>query len=289
MRVRIEAQTKAAHALANKIPDHVIGLFVEPVLLEGEDPNGYWNMVSAMIDERPPETFLDWIELNDMATKLWEERVFRRTTNAIIRGGQRLAVQQFMSEILPGEHLTKRLKKADDTADHRASRYFSENKKERQEIRSQLATYGITEAELLARSAQNNSDAILMFEGMVSSRERSRRKIQNDIRRRRSPQEVQAQDQGDLNAGRHGPCQEVKTEANQDFDAHNHVDLRSCQELESTSTDGAGLHQANQRGSCQEVEAKQDRRLRHLGEPRSCQEAKVTMAVESEVQHHHGH
>ncbi|MDA9508714.1 hypothetical protein XI09_29575 [Bradyrhizobium sp. CCBAU 11386] len=237
------------HVLANKIPDYIIGLFVEPVLLGGEDPGLFWNMVSAMIDEHRPETLLDWIALNDLVTKLWEERVFRRATNAIIRGGQRLAVQQFMSEILPGEHRVERLKKADDTADHRASKYFSENKKEYEEIRSQLAKYGISEAELLARSAQNNSDAILMFEGIVSSRERSRRKLQNEIGRRRPSQEVKSEAFGDVNAdrlGRRGPCQGVKAEAKQDGGQH------------------------------------------HPGQPRSCQEAKAKMVGEVDV-HHHGH
>lgn len=287
MRVPVEAQTKTAHVLANKIPDHMTGLFVEPVLIEGEDPSLYWNMVSAMIDEHRPEALLDWIALNDLATKLWEERVFRRATTAIIRGGQRLAVQQFISEILPGE---QRLKKIDDTADHRANRYFSENKKESEQTRSDLAKYGITEAELHARSAQNNSGAILMFEEMISSRERSRRKLQKEIRSRRPSQEVKLETNADLNAGRHGPWQEVNTEANANLHALRHDQPRASQELKGASNGGVGVHQTNQLGSCQEVKAevKQDGGVHHLGQLRSCEEAKAKMVSESDV-HHHGH
>jgi hypothetical protein len=44
------------------------------------------------------------------------------------------------------------------------------------------ANYGITEAELHARSAQQNSDALLMFERMIASRERGRRKLSKEDR-----------------------------------------------------------------------------------------------------------
>lgn len=278
MRVQLEAHTKAAHVLAKKIPDHMIGLFVEPVLLEGEDPNLYWNMVSVMIDEHRPKILLDWIAVNDLVTKLWEERVFRRATNAIIRGGQRLAVHQFMSEILPGDHRVERLKKIDDTADHRANRYFSTSKKESEEIRSHLAKYGITQAELLARSAQNNIDAILMFEEMVSSRERRRRKLQNEIRRRRPSQGVKSGAYEDADVHRQGqyrPCQELKADANEEFDAHHHG--RPSQESKAASSGELGVHQMSEPWSCQEVkpDAKQDTGLHHLDPPGSCQEVKA--------------
>ncbi|QPF90222.1 hypothetical protein [Bradyrhizobium commune] len=229
--------------MANKIPDHIIGLFVEPVLLEGEDPSLYWNILSAMIDEHRPESLLDWIALNDLVTKLWEERTYRRATNAIIRGGQRLAVEQFLTEIPPGEDGSK---SQVGKADRWANRYFSATKKEREEVRSRLAKFGITEAELLARSAQNNSDAILMLEGMVSSRERSRRKLQNEIRRRRPSQEVKSESRGDVTAGHeggpqpcqevNGPCQELNRGANDNCDAHHHGHALPSHELSEASS-----------------------------------------------------
>ncbi|MDH2354990.1 hypothetical protein QCM80_30630 [Bradyrhizobium sp. SSUT112] len=286
MRVPVEAQTEAAHVLAAKIPDHIIGLFVEPVLLKGEDPKLYWNMVSATIDEHRPQSLLDWIELNDLATKLWEERVLRRATNAIIRGGQRRAVEQFLTEIRPGED---GLMSTANKAERRANKYFSASKNESDEIRSQLAEYGITEAELLARSAQNNSDAILMFEGMVSSRERSRRKLQKEIRTRRSSQEVKAQAPGNINADRQGSCHEVNTEANEDYGAHHHVHLQPPQE-EAAPTDGVGFHHISQFGPCQEVtaQAKRDGSEHHSEQLRSSQEVRAKRGSEVDV-HHHGH
>jgi hypothetical protein len=164
-----------------RIPAQLKGLFCEPPLLEGEDPEFYWGLLAAVIDERRPETAADWIAVNDLVTKLWEEWVFRRASNALIRGGTLEALEYFLEEVRKGENL----KKTSDTGAHRACRYFSDNPKERNEIRSLLAQYGITSAELHAKAAQQNSDALQMFERMIASRERGRRKLRKEDDRRR--------------------------------------------------------------------------------------------------------
>jgi hypothetical protein len=175
----------AKDAAESKIPAQLRGLFCEPPLLEGEDPDLYWGLLAAVIDERNPVTAADWIAVNDLVTKLWEERVFRRASNAVIRGGMLGALQYFLAEVSKGEQQLTRL--IDDPA-HRACKYYSDKPKERDEIRSLLAQYGITAAELCAKAAQDNSDALQMFERMIASRERGRRKLrkEDDRRRRRA-------------------------------------------------------------------------------------------------------
>ena len=74
---------------------------------------------------------------------------------------------QFLSEIVPGD---KEVKSRQDSSQVRAAKYFSANKSEREEVSAQLERYGVGEAELFARSAQNNADVILMFERMAEDR-----------------------------------------------------------------------------------------------------------------------
>jgi hypothetical protein len=169
----------------SKIPAQLRALFCEPPLLEGEDPNLYWGLVVAVIDERRPVTPMDWIAVNDLVTKLWEERGFRRASNALIRGGMLEAVKYFLGEVDEGE---TKLKSMSDFPSHRANRYFSRKLTEKNEIRSLLAQFGITEAELYAKAAQQNCDALQMFERMIASRERSRRKQRKEDDRRRREQ-----------------------------------------------------------------------------------------------------
>jgi hypothetical protein len=167
------------------IPDQLRGLFCEPAFLEGEDPNLYRSLLAAVIAERKPMTVSDWIAVNDLVTKLWEERILRRASNALIRGGTLEALQHFFAEVIKGE---EGLKGMDDGAAHRAGRYFSDKAKERNEIRSLLAQYGITPAELHAKAAQQNSDALQMFERMIVARERGRRTLRKEDERRRRRQ-----------------------------------------------------------------------------------------------------
>lgn len=93
----------------NKIPAQLRGLFCEPSLLEGEDPNLYWGLLAAVIDERKPVTPADWIAVNDLVTKLWDERVLKRASNALIRGGTLEALQHFFAELIKGEQHLKRM------------------------------------------------------------------------------------------------------------------------------------------------------------------------------------
>ncbi|MCA1437650.1 hypothetical protein I6F33_32505 [Bradyrhizobium sp. BRP20] len=264
-------QRKAAHPLGDKLPAHLIGIFNEPALLKGENSALYWDMVSAIIDEQQPHTFLDWICIRDLASSLWEEDIFRRATHAIISGGQRLAVQQFLAEIAPGEEGVERLNKIKDTPAHRAARFFSARKNDSEEICSQLTKYGIGEAELFARSAQNNNDAILMFEGMVTRRERGRRKLQKEMSRRGSSQEVKSEAYAGANAHSQRPrgsCQEVETPESMGFEAHHRGQSAASREVAATTSE--------------EVRDEDQRNVERLG---SCQEVTAKMVGS----HHHGH
>ena len=74
-----------------------------------------------------------------------------------------------------------------------AFKYFSENPREKQEVMALLARYGITPAVLQAKAAQQNSDAIKMFEAMIARREKSRRKLRKEdeaVRRRRESEDA---------------------------------------------------------------------------------------------------
>jgi hypothetical protein len=178
-----EIGSSAQEIADSKIPAQLKGLFPEPPFLDGQDPNLYRNLLAAVIDERQPKTVTDWIAVHDLVTKLWEEQVFRRASNALIRGGMIKAVAHFVRELKGGGEVIR--SKA-------AVRYFSKDPKERTEIRSRLGQYGIGDAELHAKSAQDNSDALQMFERMNNTRQRGRRRLDKDDRRRRRDERREA-------------------------------------------------------------------------------------------------
>ncbi len=154
-------------------------LLGQPPLLEGEDREAYLALRSAVIEDRQPKTVMDWIHVHDLVTQLWEEQRFRRASAAIIRGGMLAALQYYLEEI----------DKSSDFPDFsggfkkKARQYFSANPEERKEVISLLAQYGITPSELLAKAAQLESNGVLMFERLVTSRANGRRMLRKEAER----------------------------------------------------------------------------------------------------------
>jgi hypothetical protein len=185
------------------IPDQLKGLFCEPPLLEGEDPKLYWGLLAALVNEHKPQSATEWIAVHDLMTKLWEERSLRRASAALVHSGRLKAVEYFLSQIGTGEPSEKSVYQPEELAAMRARErqrardYFGTERKERDLVRSQLAQYGITAAEIHAKATELNSEPLRMFEAMIARRERERRKQRNEderVRRRREAEQRSGQE-----------------------------------------------------------------------------------------------
>jgi hypothetical protein len=164
---------------APQFPEELRALFGDPQFLEGEDPKLYQSLLAAIIKDRKPETFTDWLAVHDLITALWEEQRLRRASTGIIRFGKLDALKDFSRAI----HLRNFPSIPITPPRVAALQYFSDDSEERDEFKSLLAQYGITEVEIQAKAAQLSSDAVQMFEGMIASRERKRRKLRKEDQR----------------------------------------------------------------------------------------------------------
>ena len=161
-----------------EIPKELESLLGPPPLLEGEDREAYLALRSLVIEEARPKTVTDWVDVHDFVTQLWEEQRFRRASAALIRGGTRAALEYYLQEIASSGGFTN-----DFSVKRKADQYFSGNLKERKEVISLLAQYGITPSELLAKAAQLESHGVLTFERLVSSRVNGRRMLRKEAER----------------------------------------------------------------------------------------------------------
>jgi hypothetical protein len=151
-------------------------------LLEGEDPDLFWGLLAALIKDRKPQSFTEWTNVHDTVNKLWEEQRLKRASTGLMRGEMFNALVYFLNRIFDVDLLEL------GGARTVALKYFSEKPKEKSELVALLARYGITPAVLQAKAAQQNSDAIQMFEAMIARREKGRRKLRQEderLRRRR--------------------------------------------------------------------------------------------------------
>jgi hypothetical protein len=170
-----EADKPEINEALGAAPECLKGLLSEPLFLEGEDPQSYWDLVAAMIDHRKPKDVTEWIAIHDEVTMLWEEMRFRRVSAGSIRGELLNAVKYYLA--LTEEKLLAMPSKP------AALKYFSKNAKDREEVRARLAQYDITPAELHAKAAQLNSEPIQMFERMIAARANGRRMLREETRR----------------------------------------------------------------------------------------------------------
>jgi hypothetical protein len=157
-----------------KLPEALKGLVDDPPLLDGEDPELYSRLATAVIEEEKPQDMLDYIDAIDQVNKVWEERRLRRASVGLIRGDMLAALKYFLGPI-------SGMQRYGDLA----LKYFSKNPKERKQVISLLAQYGITETVIQAKAAQLNSPTLQMFERMTAARENGRRQIRKDKRNRR--------------------------------------------------------------------------------------------------------
>lgn len=162
----------------SKIPEELRGLFGDPPLLAGEDPELYQSLLRALIKDHKPKATTDWIAIHDEITALWEERRLRRASTGIIRAGLLPALREFAREIFWHDHPSRPNK----MPEVKALEYFSEDLEERNEFKALLIQYGITEVEIQARAAQLNSDFLRTLESMLVGRENKRRRLRKEQR-----------------------------------------------------------------------------------------------------------
>ena len=157
-----------------KLPEPLEGLIDDPPLLGDEDPELYWSLLAAVIDEEKPQGIMECIDAIDQVNKVWEERRLRRASVGVVRGEMLAAVKYFLGPI-SGMQLFGDL----------ALNYFSKDPKERKQVISLLAQHGITLTEIQGKAAQLNSPTLQLFERMTAARENGRRQLRKDKRNRR--------------------------------------------------------------------------------------------------------
>jgi hypothetical protein len=154
--------------------DQLEHLFGKPPLLEGEDEERYQRLRAAVVRDLKPKSAFDWINVQDQVDKIWEEQRYKRAATALINAGLLKALEYYLEAIRESPF---------DSPSQLALKYFSANAKERKEVTSLLAQYGITIAELQAKAAQLEGGGLQMLDRMVAARENGRRLLRKEAER----------------------------------------------------------------------------------------------------------
>ena len=152
--------------------DQVKVLLGRPPLMLGESQEEYWNWWTAFVEPDKPKKFSAWLEVNELAHREWEQKRLRQCRPALVKR----ALITALSSILLGLHDGVALKIAKD--------YFGNDATEQREAREIVASYGITEEQIVAEAIIKRGDEMLILDRMDINRANASRLLRKAIERR---------------------------------------------------------------------------------------------------------
>ncbi len=155
--------------------DQIKELVGTPRLIQGESEKAYWMWWEAFAEERKPECLSDWLDVNQLATKHWEQERLNRCNTALVDSALRPALTHLLRPFvsaLSGGCITVPEKVARD--------YYADD----EEAREKVADCGITDDHILAEAVQMRGKELLLFDRMDNHRANAKRALQKELDRR---------------------------------------------------------------------------------------------------------
>jgi hypothetical protein len=160
--------------------DEMKNLLGAPPLIRGESEKAYWIWWYQFVDAHKPLYLQDWLDVNQLAAKHWEQERLRRCNAALVDGALIEALTNLLrplrSEVLHGHKILQIHKIAHD--------YYYGIENDKREAAVELETHGITEEQILAEAMQIRAPALVMYDRLDNYRTNSKRSLQKDLDRR---------------------------------------------------------------------------------------------------------
>ena len=166
--------------------DQVKVLLGPPPLMLGESEEQYWEWWTALVEPDKPKSFLAWLEVSELAHKEWEQKRLRRCGPALVKRAQILALSSILLGVLDAGVRSKIAKD-----------YFGNDKTEQRKAREIVASYGITEEQIMAQAMVERGDEMLILDRMYTTRASTSRHLRKAIDRRAETGRIPPEQTGD--------------------------------------------------------------------------------------------
>jgi hypothetical protein len=159
--------------------DEIKELLGPPRLIRGESEEAYWKWWSAFVAAYNPERLLEWFQLNDYATKTWEQQRLQRSNSVLVETAMVKALQNLLSHVESGRNLgLDALDREKITED-----YFFGTEKVRKRMIEEVEGWGITRELIIAEAMRLRADSLVMFDKLDSYRANAKRALLKDMDR----------------------------------------------------------------------------------------------------------
>ena len=128
--------------------DQIQELLGPPRLIRGESEEAYRKWWSTFVKAYNPQTLPDWLEVNQLAVKNWEQGRIRRSNSAVIEGAMVEALRSLLIPIVAGD--------ISNLVGNRSARlahdYFGRNNDKRRRARAEVAGLGVSDDQIVAEA-----------------------------------------------------------------------------------------------------------------------------------------
>jgi hypothetical protein len=156
-----------------------------PPLMLNESEEEYWKWWTAFVKPERPKRFFAWLEVNEVAHKEWERKSLRQFGPALVKR----ALIPVLSSLLQGLYDGVSLKVAKD--------YFGNDATAQREARRIVASFGITEEQIVAEAMVKRGDEMLILDRMDGNRASASRHLRKAIERRAETDRIPPEQTGD--------------------------------------------------------------------------------------------
>jgi hypothetical protein len=164
-------------------------LFGKPPLIRGESEQDYWKLWEAFREDIKPKRWPDWIVVNDLAHKYWEQLRFRRYSTALIEGACIEALEVLLRAFLKQAAEAKGASIDNEISKDIARFYYVGLDGAKQRAYLYVAECGITADQIFALAMQMRGSGLLMLDRMDGNRENACRALRKEIERRSATSE----------------------------------------------------------------------------------------------------
>ena len=160
-------------------------LLGKPRLMPGENEEAYQKLWDAFVKEHQPETLDEWLDVDQLAMKQWEQGRLRRCSTALIESTMVQALQSLLQKLYNIASNTPKsmpaLDKIENVPGRLAREYYFGNSEEQKRATGKVRACGINEEHILAEALQMRAAESMCFDRMDNHRTNSKRAIRKNL------------------------------------------------------------------------------------------------------------
>jgi hypothetical protein len=150
-----------------------------PLLIRGESEEDYWNWWDAFVAQYEPESLTDWLDVDQLATKHWEQERLKRSNTALLDSVMCKALASLLADYTTTATVTEHAKEPLSFIDHfRLAKDYYSGEGDAQEFAGRIVEeFGITDDQIIAKAMQLRGDAMIQFDRMDNYRTTAKRAL----------------------------------------------------------------------------------------------------------------